>query len=127
MGKGPFDRGHPVSEAIDGVADLVEEIEEFGGGDGFIRAGLPQDVGALALTGDHQSLGGQLSDRVPCGHDRDAVPRGQLGEGGKLVAGLVCAGRDGAAEVLSDALVGRPGISGIHLHDVTVSRELAKL
>ena len=97
IGKGLFDRGHSMGEVVHGTADLVEKIEEFGESDGFIRAGLPQDVCALALAGDHQSLCGQLADGVPRGHDRDAVLGGEFGEGGELVTGLICAVGDGVA------------------------------
>ena len=51
MGKGLLDHGHPIGEVVHGTADLVQEIKEFGASDGFVRAGLPQDVRALALGG----------------------------------------------------------------------------
>jgi hypothetical protein len=59
-------------------------------------------------------------------HDRDAIPGGQLGEGGQLVAGVVGAGGDRTAQVVGDALVGRSGIGVVHLHGPTVPRELAE-
>jgi len=121
-----FDQGHPVGEVIHGTADLVKKIEEFGEGDGVIRVGLAQDVSTFALAGDHQSLGDELPDGIPCGHDRDAVPRGQLGEGGELVPGVIGAGGDRTAQVISDALVGRSRIGVVHLHGPTVPYELAE-
>lgn len=126
IGERSLDHGHPIGELGHGTADLIEKSEKFGDGDGLIRAGLPQDVCAFALAGDHQALGDELPDGVPCGHDRDAVPRSEVGEGGELVTGLVCAGSDGLAEVVGDALVGRSGIGLVHVHGLTVLRELAE-
>ena len=126
MGKFVFDHGHSVGEVVHGTTDLVQKIKELGESDGWVRAGLPEDVGAFALAGDHQSLGDQLPDGVACGHDGDAVAGGEFGQGGELVTGLVGTGGDGLAQVVSHALVGRSGISGVHLHDRTVPRQLAK-
>ena len=50
IGKRPLDHGHPIGEVVDGSVDLVEEIEELGDSDGFVRVGLPQDVCAFALA-----------------------------------------------------------------------------
>lgn len=104
----------------------MKKIKQFGEGNGFIWVGLTQDVGAFALAGDHQSLGDELPDGITCGHHRDAVPRGQLGEGRELVTGMVGAGGDRTAQVVSDALVGRSGIGMVHLHGPTVPYELAE-
>lgn len=127
IGQRLFDHGHSIGEVVHGSADLVKKIEEFGDGDGFVRGGLSQDVCAFALAGHHQSVGGQVPDGVTCGHDRDAVSGGQLGEGGQLVTGLVGAGGDGLAQVVGHALVGRSGVGLVHLHESTVPRELAEM
>lgn len=121
-----FDQGHPVGEVVHGTADLVKKIEEFGEGEGVIRVGLAQDVGTFALARDHQSLRDELPDGIPCSHDRDVVPGGQLGEGGELVTGVVGTGGDRTAQVVGDALVGRSGIGVVHLHGPTVPYELAE-
>ena len=97
IGKSLLNHGHPIGEVVHGTADLAEEAKEFGESDGFIRAGLPQDVRAFALAGDHQSLCGQLPDGVPRGHDGDAVSGGEFGKGGELVTRLVRAVGDGVA------------------------------
>ena len=126
MGKFALDHGHPVGEVVHGTTDLVQKIKEVGESDGLVGAGSAQDVGAFALAGDHQALGDELPDGVACGHDGDVVSGGEVGQGGELVAGLVGAGGDGVAEVVSHALVGRSGISGVYLHNRTVPRQLAK-
>jgi hypothetical protein len=126
IGQCLFDHGHPLGEVVHGVADLVNKVEEFGEGGGVIRAGLAQNVGAFALAGDHQSLGDELPNGIPCGHHRDAIPRGQLSESGQLVTGVVGASGDRTAQVVGDALVGRSGISVVHLHGPIVPRELAE-
>lgn len=126
IGQCLFDHGHPIGEVVHGTADLVKKIEEFGEGDGVAWVGLAQDVGAFALAGDHQSLGDEVPDGIPGGHDRDAIPGGQLGEGGELVTGVVGAGGDRPAQIVGDALVGRSRIGVVHLHGSTVPRELAE-
>jgi hypothetical protein len=72
--------------------------------------GCRRTYAPLPLAGHHQSFCDQLSDGVACGHDRDAVPPGQFGEGGELVTGLVCAGGDCLAQILGNALVRRSGV-----------------
>ena len=126
ISKRPLDHGHPIGEVVDGSTDLVEKIEEFGDSDGFVGGGLPQDVCAFALARHHQSVGDQLPDGITRGHHCDAVPGGQLGEGGQLVTGTVCAGGDGVAQIVGDAPVGRSGVGLVHLHRPTVPRELAE-
>ena len=126
IGQCLFDQGHSSGEVVDGAADLVEEVEELGGGGGVIGVGVAQDVGAFALAGDDQSFGGELADGVSCGHDRDVIPGGQFREGGELVTGVVGAGGDRPAQVVGDALVGRSRIGVVHLHDPTLPYELTE-
>ena len=76
VGKCPLHNGHPRSEVIQRSADLAHQIKKVRGREGFVGWGLAEHVCALALSGYDKAVGHELADRVPGGHDSDAVPGG---------------------------------------------------